>query len=126
VHGLGEHNSPETSTNICVENFRTTSVSALLRRKNEAGCGDGDLSETGSCNQQGLKDSGMSYSLVILRRRLEALESLPSARKPLRIIGGLPADWAARSPGQKPSNSLAKQQTDSIGPASTHSEPEQG
>jgi hypothetical protein len=35
----------------------------------------------------------MSYSLTMLERRLRALESLPSARKPLQIRGGLPRDW---------------------------------
>ena len=53
----------------------------------------------------------MSYSLVLLSRRIAALEQLPSARKPLVIRGGLPRDYdpsAARPPGPK--------QTDSIGP----------
>ena len=52
----------------------------------------------------------MSYSRVLLRRRLEVLEALPSAQKPLVIRGGLPADYAARPPGPKP--------IDSVGPIS--------
>ena len=52
----------------------------------------------------------MSYGLTLLRRRLEVLENLPSARKPLVIRGGLPADYAARPAGPKP--------IDSVGPIS--------
>ena len=40
----------------------------------------------------------MSYSLVLLRRRLEVLENLPSARKPLVIRGGLPVGYAPPYP----------------------------
>jgi hypothetical protein len=39
----------------------------------------------------------MSYSLTLLRRRLEILENLPSARKPLVIRGGLPPDYQPRA-----------------------------
>ena len=34
----------------------------------------------------------MSYSLVIARRRIEALERRPSALKPMIIRGGMPRD----------------------------------
>jgi hypothetical protein len=46
----------------------------------------------------------MSYSLVIARRRIEALERRPSALKPMRITGGIPADNRATRtpPGPKP------------------------
>ncbi len=39
----------------------------------------------------------MSYSLTLLRRRLEILENLPSARAPLVINGGLPVGYEPRS-----------------------------
>jgi hypothetical protein len=60
----------------------------------------------------------MSYSLVLLRRRLETLERLPSARAPLVIKGGLPVGYdpgAARSPGLKQTDSSAAKPTKSLG-----------
>ena len=60
----------------------------------------------------------MSYSLVMLARRIAALESLPSAQKPLRITGGLPPDYqprAAPSPGPKQTDSFATKPTKSLG-----------
>ena len=44
----------------------------------------------------------MSYSLVIARRRIEALERRPSALKPMLIRGGIPANYRAPPPGSKP------------------------
>ena len=35
----------------------------------------------------------MSYSIVMLERRIVALERMPSAQKPLVIRGGLPRDY---------------------------------
>lgn len=48
----------------------------------------------------------MSYSLVMIARRIQALESLPSARKPLIIRGGLPEGFKpnATPPGPKPTD----------------------
>jgi hypothetical protein len=47
----------------------------------------------------------MSYSLVMARRRIEALERRPSAQKPIVIRGGIPADYrATRTPGPKSQN----------------------
>ena len=60
----------------------------------------------------------MSYSLVMLARRIAALESLPSAQRPLRIVGGLPPDFqprAAPSPGPKQTDLFAAKQTESLG-----------
>jgi hypothetical protein len=57
----------------------------------------------------------MSYSLVLLSRRIAALESLPSAQKPLVIRGGLPPDYAARPPGPKRTDSFAAKPTKSLG-----------
>jgi hypothetical protein len=68
----------------------------------------------------------MSYSLVMLARRIAALEQLPSARAPLRIVGGLPPDYQPRavpSPGPKevdrrgrlPTSTTAAKQTESLG-----------
>jgi hypothetical protein len=57
----------------------------------------------------------MSYSLVMARRRIEALESLPSARKPLLIRGGLPRDFdprAAHTPAPAKNNSLSQMHTE--------------
>jgi hypothetical protein len=48
----------------------------------------------------------MSYSLVIARRRIEALERRPSALKPMRITGGIPANYRAPPPGTKKTDSL--------------------
>jgi hypothetical protein len=60
----------------------------------------------------------MSYSLVLLSRRIAALEQLPSAQRPLRIVGGLPPDFQPRavpSPGPKQTDSFAAKQTESLG-----------
>jgi hypothetical protein len=48
----------------------------------------------------------VSYSLVIARRRIEALERRPSAQKPMVIRGGIPRDVNRTSPGTKQTDSL--------------------